>query len=202
MTRKLVVLLVAGLVIAPAASAKGPHAVLTSGPEAVEAGRAWVATVEFNEFQRRPHPQAVATQGNRRVAGQLRRAPATATMPTAAGFRLRVVFPTEGRWRLALVAGKRRFAFPAIAVGSGDAPQDYVSFPQGSAAARQGAGGVWTEGPDADASGRGTPLPPETVSVAEPSDDGGGLPLWIPAVGIALAGAGVLGVRSRVGRRG
>lgn len=201
MAHKLVVLLVAGLVIAPAASAKGPHAVLTSGPEAVEAGRAWVATVEFNEFQRPPRPDAVATQGNRRVAGQLRRV--QATMPTAAGFRLNVVFPTEGRWRLALIAGKRRFAFPAIAVGSGDAPQDYVAFPQGSAAARQGAGGVWTEGPDAYANGRGTPLPPETVSIAEPpDDDNGGLPLWIPAVGLALAGAGVLGLRSGVGRRG
>src|SRR5215207_6314939 len=32
MTRKLVVLLAAGLVLAPAASAKGPHAVLSSGP--------------------------------------------------------------------------------------------------------------------------------------------------------------------------
>ena len=48
MTRKLLVLLVAGLVLAPAASAKGPHAVLTSGPEAVEAARPWEATIEFN----------------------------------------------------------------------------------------------------------------------------------------------------------
>jgi len=200
MARKLVVLLVAGLVIAPAASAKGPHAVLTSGPEAVEAGRAWVATVELNEFPRRPHPQAVAMRGERRVTGQLRQV--SASMPGAAGFKLRMVFPTEGRWRLAVTAEKRRFAFPAIAVGSGTAPQDYVAFPKGSAAARQGAGGVWTQGPDADAGGRGTPLPPETVSIAEPPDGGGGLPLWIPAVGLALAGAGVLGVRSGVGRRG
>ena len=147
MARKLVVLLVAGLVLAPAASAKGPHAVLTSGPEAVEAGKAWVATIELNEFPRRPHPHAVATQGNRRVAGQLRRV--AASMPGADGFKLRMVFPAEGRWRLAVVAEKRRFAFPAIAVGSGEAPQDYVAFPKGSAAARQGAGGVWTQGPDA-----------------------------------------------------
>jgi hypothetical protein len=200
MARNLVVLIVVGLVIAPAASAKGPHAVLTSGPEAVEPGRAWVATIELNEFPRRPHPRAVATQGNRRVAGQLRRV--AASMPGAAGFKLRMVFPTEGRWRLAVVAEKRRFAFPAIAVGSGEAPQDYVAFPKGSAAARQGAGGVWTQGPEADASGRGTPLPPETISVAEqPDEDNGGLPLWIPAVGVALAGAGVFGVRSGIGRR-
>ena len=200
MTRKLVVLLVIGLVIAPAASAKGPHAVLTSGPEGVEAGRVWVATVELNEFPRRPHPRAVATQDNRRVAGRLRAVPAS--MAGAAGFKLRMTFPTEGRWRLSVVAGKRHVEFPAVAVGSGEAPQDYVTFPKGSQAARQGAGGVWTQGPDPDASGRGTPLPPETVSIAEPPDgDGGGLPLWIPAVGIALAGAGVLGVRSGVGRR-
>ena len=120
MARKLVVLLVVGLVLAPAASAKGPHAVLTSGPEAVEAGKAWVSTVVLNEFPRRPHPHAVATQGNRRVAGQLRRVPAS--MPGADGFKLRMVFPTEGRWRLAVSAEGRRFAFPAIAVGSGGGP--------------------------------------------------------------------------------
>jgi hypothetical protein len=199
MTRQLVVLLVAGLVFAPAASAKGPHAVLTSGPKAVEAGRPWMATIELNEFPREPHPVVVATRGDRRVTGQLRRAPAS--MVAAAGFKLRMVFPTEGRWRLAIVAEKRRFAFPALGVGSGEVPQDYVAFPSGSAAARQGAGGVWIEGPEAGAEGRGTPLPPETVSLAEPPNDRGGLPLWIPVLGIALAGAGVWGFRSGVGRR-
>jgi hypothetical protein len=194
MARKLVVLLVAGLVLAPAANAKGPHAVLTSGPEAVEAGRAWVATVELNEFPRRPHPHAVATKGNRRVAGQLRAVPAS--MAGAASFKLRMVFPNEGRWRLAVTAEKRRIIFPAIAVGSGEAPQDYVAFPKSRDFPKGGAEVL--EGP-----GQGTSLPPETVSIAEPPDgDGGGLPLWIPAVGIALAGAGVLGVRSGVGRRG
>jgi hypothetical protein len=200
MIRKLVVLLVAGLVLAPAASAKGPHAVLTSGPEAVRAGHAWVATVELNEFPRQPHPRVIATRGDRRVTAQLRRVPAS--MPGAAGFKLRVVFPSDGRWRLAVLAEKRRFAFPAIAVGSGEAPQDYVAFPKGSAAARQGAGGVWTQGPEAEPSGRGTPLPPETVSVAEPPDDPGGLPIWIPALGVAVAGAGVWRFRSGIGRRG
>jgi hypothetical protein len=200
MIRKLVVLLVAGLVVAPAASAKGPHAVITSGPEAVRAGRAWVATLELNEFPRQPHPRVVATRGDRRVTGQLRQVPAS--MPGAAGFKLRMVFPSDGRWRLAVLAERRRFAFPAIAVGSGEAPQDYVAFPKGSAAARQGAGGVWTEGPEADPGGRGTPLPPETVSVADPPDDRGGLPIWIPALGVALAGAGVWSFRSGVGRRG
>ena len=71
MTRKLAALLVAGLVFAPAASAKGPHAVLTSGPEAVEAGRPWVATIEFNEFPRQPHPPSWPRRGDRRVTAQL-----------------------------------------------------------------------------------------------------------------------------------
>jgi hypothetical protein len=200
MTRRLVALLVLGLVVAPAASAKGPHAVLTSGPEAVKAGRPWVATVELNEFPRQPHPRVVATRGERRVTAQLRRA--QASMVGAAGFKLRLVFPTEGRWRLAVIAEKRRMVFPALRVGSGDAPHDYVAFPKGSAADRQGAGGVWIEGPEADASGRGTPLPPETVSIAKPSQDRGGFPLWIPALGIALAGAGVWRFRSAFGGRG
>jgi hypothetical protein len=182
MARKLVFFLVAGLVVAPAASAKGPHAVITSGPEAVQAGRVWVASVELNEFRRQPHPLVFATQGDRRVTAKLRRVPAS--MVGADGFKLRMVFPTEGRWRLAVVEGKRHFPFPAIRVGSGDAPQDSVSFPKGSEAV--------------DASGSGDPLPPETVTVAKPSDDGGGLPLWIPALGLALAGAGVgLGVANR-----
>jgi hypothetical protein len=200
MTRKLVVLLVAGLVFAPSASAKGPHAVLTSGPEAVEAGRPWAASVELNEFPRQPHPLVVATQGDRRVTGQLRRVPAS--MVGTAGFELRMVFPTEGRWRLAVVAEKRRFAFPALHVGSGKAPQDYVAFPKASAAARQGAGGVWIEGPEANPSGRATQLPPETVSLAKPAHDSGGFPLWIPVLGIALVGAGVWRFRSGMGRRG
>jgi hypothetical protein len=198
MTGKLLVLLITGLVVAPTASAKGPHAVLTSGPDAVEAGKPWLASVELNEFPRRPHPLVVASRGDRRVTGRLRRVPAS--MAGAAGFRLRMVFPTEGRWRLVVVAEKRRFAFPAVAVGSGEAPQDYVAFPKGSAAARQGAGGVWIEGPEADPGSRGTPLPPETISLAAPPRDhggGGGSWLWMPALGLALAGAGVFTLRAR-----
>jgi hypothetical protein len=140
----------------------------------------------------------VASRGERRITAQIRSVPAS--MAGAAGFKLRMVFPTEGRWRLAVVAAKRHFPFPAVAVGSGTAPADYVSFPKGSAAARQGAGGVWTQGPEADPAGRGTPLPPEEISAAasEPPDDDGGLALWIPALGLALAGAGVgLGVAHR-----
>jgi hypothetical protein len=190
MTRKLVALLVVGLVFAPAASAKGPHVVLSSGPEAVEPGKPWVATLELNEFPRPPHPLVVASQGERRVNGRVR--------PAAAGFKLRMVLPTEGRWRLAVVAERRRFAFPALAVGSGEVPQDYVAFPKGSEAAGQGAGGVWTQGPSPDADAPDGVLPPEVVTFAEPPRDGGGaMPLWIPALGLALAGAGAFGIRAR-----
>lgn len=189
MTRKLVVLLAVGLVFAPAAGAKGPHAVITSGPEAAEPGKAWIATLELNEFPRQPRPRVVASRGDRRVTARL--GPVPASMVGAAGFKVRVVFPSQGRWRLAVVAAKRRFTFPAVAVGSGVVPQDYVSFPQGSEAARQGAGGVWSRGPEDDSDARATPLPPEVVAAPEPSDDNGGLALWIPALGLALAGAGL-----------
>jgi hypothetical protein len=197
MTRKLVALLVVGLVFAPAASAKGPHVVLSSGPEAVEPGKPWVATLELNEFPRPPHPLVVASQGERRVNGRVR--PASASMDGAAGFRLRIVLPTEGRWRLAVVAERRHFTFPALAVGSSEVPHDYVAFPKGSEAARQGAGGVWTQGPSPDAEAPDGVLPPEVISFAEPPRDGGGggMPLWIPALGLALAGAGAFGIRAR-----
>jgi hypothetical protein len=118
-------------------------------------------------------------------------------MVGAAAFKLQMLFPAEGRWRLAVVAGKRHFEFPALAVGSGAAPQDYVAFPVGSEAARQGAGGTWSQGPDPDASGRGTPLPPEVVLAPAPPEDDQGVALWIPALGLALAGAGVFGLRAR-----
>lgn len=194
MARRLAILLAVGLVLAPTVEAKGPHAVLTSGPEAVRPGEAWIATLELNEFSRPPQPVVVASRGDRHVTARLR--PVPASMPGAVGFKLRIVFPSEGRWRLAVVAAKRRFSFPAVAVGSGAAPQDYVAFPKGSDAARQGAGGIWSHGPETDSGGRGTPLPPEVVTAPEPPHDDG-IALWIPALGLALAGAGVYGFRAR-----
>jgi hypothetical protein len=81
-------------------------------------------------------------------------------------------------------------------VGGDAPPQDYVSFPKGSEAAR-GAGGTWSQGPEVDSEGRGTPLPPEVVAAPKPPGDDG-LALWIPVLGLALAGAGVgLGVAHR-----
>jgi hypothetical protein len=105
-----------------------------------------------------------------------------------------MVFPTEGRWKLMLIAGERRFRFPALDVG-GAAPPDYVSFPVGSAAARDGAGGVYMEPEPVDTSGEGGALPPEVLNIAEdaePAGDGGVAMWWLfPAVGVVLAGAGI-----------
>jgi hypothetical protein len=178
------------LVLAPAASAKGPHAVLSSGGERVEPGRPWHATVELMELgQRVPHPVLIARKGDRRIAVRGSRGGAT--------YGFGVVFPAAGRWRLTLVDGNRRFAFPTVSVGTGDVPADYVAFPQGSMAERQGAGGVYHQSAEPSGSGRDTPLPPQTVSLAEPST-GGGFPLWVlPAAGAVLAGAGIATVRAR-----
>jgi hypothetical protein len=195
MTRILVVLLVTGLVLAPAAVAKGPHAIMTSGAEAVEAGVPWEATIELNEFAGTPNPLFIAVRPDGHVDATLRKA--QAGMPGALGFKATMVFPREGRWKLMLIAGRRRFNFPALDVG-GAAPLDYVSFPVGSAAARQGAGGVYTAPEPVDTS-RGGVLPPEVINIAEEaesnqeSDDEDGLATWwlFPAVGVVLAGAGI-----------
>ena len=190
MRRTLGFVLMAALALAPAASAKGPHAVLSSGDRPVEAGRAWHVMVELVEFgQRRPHPVLFASNAERLIAVRASRG--------GAKYAFRVVFPDEGRWRLALADGKRRFVFPAVSVGSGDVPRDYVAFPKGSMAERQGGGGVYHQAPEPSGSGRDTQLPPETVSLAEPSRDGG-FPFWVlPAAGVVLAGAGLVTVRAR-----
>jgi hypothetical protein len=111
------------------------------------------------------------------------------------------VFPAPGRWRLTLVVGKRSFAFPAVLAGGKVAPQDYVSFPRGSMAARQGGGGVYMTD-DSAASGEGTSLPPEVISIADEADDGdgGGIATgaWLfPLLGVVIAGAGVATYRRR-----
>jgi hypothetical protein len=202
MKRILLVLLAAGLTVAPAAMAKGPHAVLTTPREPVEAGKPWQLTVELNEFRHPPRPAMIGRLGHRTVGARVERAPAT--MGGAAGFRLTMVFPREGRWKLRLFAGSRRFAFPAVQVGGAGVPQDYVAFPIGSEAARAGGGGVWTtdEAP-AGTTGDGV-LPPERIDYADvaPSGDGnGGIAPWLlPLLGVALAGAGVAAVTRRGSR--
>ena len=115
-------------------------------------------------------------------------------------YSVRVVFPTAGRWRLAMVSGRKSFSFAAIGVGSGVVPQDYVAFPSGSEAARQGAGGAYLEEEPA-ASGGGGALPPENLSIATAEaddEDGGGIGPWLfPLLGVVLAGAGFATLRAR-----
>jgi hypothetical protein len=183
------------LVLAPAAAAKGPHAILSSGPEGVEAGEPWDVTLELMETKAPGRPTLMARRGDRIVAARGRRVWADGF---AARYRLEMVLPAEGRWRLAVVDGKRRFAFPAVAVGSGSPPRDYVAFPNGSLAKREGGGGAY-DAPETSVA-HGEPLPPEVVSIAatEP-EDGDGFPLWmiLPAAGLVLAGAGAWRLRSR-----
>jgi hypothetical protein len=198
MTRILATLLAVGLVLAPAAVAKGPHAILKSGPDAAAPGEPWKATIEMYEFTETPRPVVMATRGKRRVAAQVRATPARMD---ESRFNVRAVFPTAGRWRLTMVSGKKSFSFAAISVGSGVVPQDYVAFPEGSEAARQGAGGVYLEEEPA-ASGGGGALPPENLSIAtaeaDDEDDGGGIAPWLfPLLGVVLAGAGVATLRAR-----
>jgi len=198
MKRMLVVPLLAGLVLAPAAVAKGPHAILTTGPEGIEVGRPWEATIELNELRGTPRPSFVAIRRDGHVDAELRRVPAS--MRGALEFKAAMIFPAEGRWRLLVIAGRRRFRFPAVDVGSGRAPQDYVSFAVGSYAARADAGGVYMEPEPVDTSGTGV-RPPEVWRVADEggSASGDDVSAWwlFPVVGVVLAGAGVATLRGR-----
>ena len=204
MTRILVVLLAVGLTIAPAAAAKGPHAILTSGPDAVEPGQPWEATVELNEFRRTPELRMIARQGDRTVAAKVEKA--ASSIIGARAFKVTTVFPADGRWKLTLVAGERHMRFPAVNVGSGEVPQDYVAFPVGSEAARAGGGGVYMEPEPADpvADGENGVRAPEVFKAYTGSESGDDATLrawWLlPVVGVVLAGAGVAAVRRRGSR--
>lgn len=197
MKRSLLVLLLGSLIFAPAAFAKGPHAILTTPRETVVPGLPWKVTVELNEFRRPPVPAMIGRRGGRTVGAEVEKTPAS--MPGAAGFRFTMVFPREGRWKLVMFAGKRRFVFPAVHVGGAGMPQNYVAFPIGSEAARAGAGGVWTtdEAPVAPTvAPRASPEPVRT----SPQPDGG-IGAWVlPLLGVVLAGAGVAAVTRRGSR--
>ena len=130
----------AGLALAPAAVAKGPHAVLTSGPDAAVPGVPWVATVELNEFRDTPRPLLIGIrQPSGHVDAEVRKA--AASIDGAVAFKTTMVFPTAGRWKLMLIAGRHRFSLPSLSVGTGEPPKDWVAFPVGSEAARQHGGG-------------------------------------------------------------
>lgn len=201
MRRSLVVVLLAGLCLAPAAAAKGPHAVLSPGTDPIEPGRAWVGSVTFVEFgsgfARSARPAVVARNGDARVSAPLRRAGAG---QFGQEYRVRLVLPEGGRWRITVTDGTRadrRFVFPALVGGPNARPtSDFVAFPKGSRAERAGAGGTYAAPSEPAGSGRTTPLPPKVISLAEPNPDPG-TPFWIPAAGLALAGLGLIAVRRR-----
>jgi LPXTG-motif cell wall-anchored protein len=202
MRRSLAFVLLAGLVVAPTAAAKGPHAILSPGTEPIFPGRAWVASVVFVEFgsghARKARPAVVARNGDAQVSAALR--------STGAGrfgheYRARLVFPRAGRWRITVVDGTRadrRFVFPALHVGGTNArpTSDFVAFPKGGRAERAGAGGPYRAPAEPAGSGRSTPLPPTVISFAEPDTDSG-TPFWIPAAGVALVGLGLIAVRRK-----
>jgi hypothetical protein len=175
MARMVLVVLLVGLVLAPAAFAKGPHAVLTSAPEPVMPGVPWKSTIQLNEFRDTPRPLLIAFRDDGHVDADVRRAPDG--MAGASRFEATMVYPTAGRWKLMLIAGKRRFSLPALSVGTGEPPKDHVAFPVGSKAARQGGGELVTDG-------------------------GSGAPVWLfPLLGAALAGVGVAAATRRGSRR-
>jgi hypothetical protein len=187
-SRILVAVAAATLGLAPAAAAKGPHAIVDPGPAGIAPGERWVATLTLNEFRARAHPRLVLRSATERFTVRPRRIGADR-------YGLSAVFPSAGRWSYTVLAGGRRFEFPAAAIGAGERDaMAYVAFPNGSPAERQGAGGPYMadEAPPAG----GDPLPPEVVMPAA-ADDGGGLAWWIPAAGLALAGAGTLTVVRR-----
>lgn len=189
MKRLLLALLLAGLALAPCASAKGPHAVLTTPRETVEPGKPWQFTVELNEFRHPPVPAMIGRRGDRTVGAEVERTPAA--IDGAAGFRFTMIFPREGRWKLRLFAGNRRFGFPAVQVGGARMPQDYVAFPIGSD--MEGVGGDFS--PNQVQGGESAD---ETV---RPQDDGGFGPWLLPLLGAALAVAGVAAVTRRGSRQ-
>jgi LPXTG-motif cell wall-anchored protein len=200
MTRILVVLLATFLLLAPAAAAKGPHVILDTAQKPVKAGKAWEATLEFNEIPRLGHPVLTATNRGRSVTAAL--GPVTARGEGAASVKARTVFPSAGRWEIAVTVGARRFKFPAVDVGTRVMVLDYVAFAEGSMADRQGGSGPYQvdEGPSGSAPD--TSLPPEVISYADahPGEDGdgGGPEPWLFALGgVMLAGAGVVTLRRR-----
>jgi hypothetical protein len=196
--------IVAVLALAPSAAAKGPRAIVEPGPEGIEPGKRWVSTLSLMELRGRGEPNArprmVLRSGSERFVVR----PSREQVLGKGRYELSVVFPRAGRWWYTVVAGTRRFEFPAAIIGGGGERDTtaFVAFPEGSPGERQGAGGpIFGDGaPD----GGGEPLPPEVVMPAarETDDaaretDDGGVPVWIAAAGLALVGAGTLTVVRR-----
>jgi MYXO-CTERM domain-containing protein len=190
------------LALAPAAAAKGPHAVVTPGPDGLEPGQPWVATLELYEFDR---DAAAAAQPTVIVRGKGQRFRVRARRLAAHRFRLRLTFPRAGRWYYTVRDGtpaQPRFRFPAVTVGHGLRRDRtaYVAFPAGSRAEAQGGGGPIMEDPEPVSGTSGGALPPEVLPPpGDPDDDG--VAVWVPLAGLTLAGAGTLTVLRRRRRR-
>ena len=205
-------LLLAGLALAPSAAAKGPHALVASGPGGIEPGEPWVTTLTLVELGGRvvaaARPVVILRSGSDRFAVRPTRmgahVPGRSDVLAEARYRLRVLFPRAGRWSYTVLDGtrkQRRFHFRAATIGGNvkRVTTGFVAFPEGSPEEAQGAGGAILGDAAPAAGGRGDSLPPEVVSPATGGSDGGGLPLWIPAAGLALAGAGTLTLMRRRG---
>ena len=205
-------LLLAGMALAPSAAAKGPHATVASGPGGIEPGEPWVTTLTLVEFGGREaaaaRPVVILRSGSDRFAVRPTRlgahVPGRSDVLAEARYRLRVLFPRAGRWSYTVLDGtrkQRRFHFPAATIGGNvkRVTTGFVAFPEGSPEEAQGAGGAFLGDAAPAAGGRGDSLPPEVVSPATGGGDGGGLPLWIPAAGLALASAGTLTLMRRRG---
>jgi len=132
------------------------------------------------------------------MAAKLR--PARSDFQEVRRYDVTLTFPSDGRWTLLALSGKRRFNFEEVRVGGGQVPPPYVAFAVGSRAEREGAGGVYYSSGEPMPADGAESLPPEEFAVAgeEADDDGGGVPLWLfPVAGVVLAGAGLLTRRLR-----
>jgi MYXO-CTERM domain-containing protein len=195
--KHILLVLAIALALPAGAAAKGPHAILDSGPEGLQPGEAWVTTLQLIELASRAErrPRIALRSGATHFSVKPR--------PIGRGefgevrYRLRVVFPHAGRWRYAVIHGQRRFRFPAATIGEGARDKlGYIAFPVGSQAAAQGAGGPYAPPPAPDEAGDA--LPPEVMlPPRDADDDEDSLALWIPATALTLAGVGGLVVVRR-----
>ena len=176
MKRTVLVFLLGALACAPAAAAKGPHAVLTTPREAAEPGKPWEFTTELYAFADSPQPAIIGRRGARTVGAEVEKV--QSAMADAAAFRFTMVFPSRGSWKLLMFAGDRRFVFPAVRVGGARMQRDYITaFPIS----------------------RGqTPISDRSQKEGSDPSDEGGIGAWLlPLLGGMAAGLGVAAIRRR-----
>jgi hypothetical protein len=194
--KRILLALAISLALPASAAAKGPHAIIDSGPEGLQPGEPWVTTLTLGEYgpsqTRHAKPRIILRSRAHTFTARPGR--------TAAGaYAVRVVFPSAGRWRYTVVDRNHRFRFPVATIGGG-ADRDsmgYVAFPVGSEAAAQGAGGPYVAPPEPEPGERDGVLPPEVMLPPEDEDEGS-FALWIPAAAVTLAGVGGLAVVRRL----